>query len=108
MSNADQLELWAIYTEADQSNQGFITDYARTKHMEFFAEAVEACIHQDAQGRFSKKRQGLRDTNPRFYNLVPKLLEPGVTGPAPKPLSAAWTVARGKANDATAPEPFLP
>lgn len=99
MTNAEQLEVWAIYTEANQSDKGFLTDYSRTNHMEFFAEGVEAYLKQDAQGRFIEREQ-LQQTNPRLYSFVRKLLEPGVSGPASEPLNAAWTVTRGKANDA--------
>lgn len=99
MSNAEQLELWAIYTDADQSNKGFLTDYSRTNHMEFFAEGVESYFKQDTQGNFIERDQ-FQQTNPRLYAFVRKLLEPGVSATAPDALNSALTVTRGKAKDA--------
>lgn len=98
MPNAEQLEIWSIYTEANQSDKGFITDYSRTNHMEFFAEGVEAFLKQDGQGNFIE-RDMLKQTNPRLYSFVAKMLEPGNKGQATEPLSDAWTVTRGKAKD---------
>lgn len=98
MSNADQLEIWAIFTEARQNDKGFITDYARTNHMEFFAEGVEAYLKQDSRGNFYE-RESLRETNPRLFAFVADMLDPGRKSPASKPLSDAWTVSSGKAKD---------
>lgn len=99
MSNAEQLEAWSIYTEARQNDKGFLTEYSRTNHMEFFAEGVEAYLKQDVQGSFIEREQ-LQQTNPRLYAFVRKLLEPGVKGPAPETLNDAWTITQGKAKDA--------
>ncbi|PIQ23071.1 hypothetical protein COW36_09865 [bacterium (Candidatus Blackallbacteria) CG17_big_fil_post_rev_8_21_14_2_50_48_46] len=100
LSSAEQLEIWAIYSMAQESNSGFISDYSRTNHMEFLAEGVEAYLQQDYQGNFSE-REHLKTTNPRLYDFVERMLEPGVarTG-AQDPLLSAWIVARTKGADA--------
>lgn len=100
MSNAEQLEIWAIYSEARNTGKGFISDYAKTNHMEFFSESVEAYLRQDAQGRFVE-RDKLQQTNPRLFAFIRKQLEPGVSGPEATLLISAWTVARTKTGNAS-------
>lgn len=101
LNSAEQLEIWAIYSQAQEANQGFITDYSRTNHMEFFAEGVEAYLQQDAQGNFSG-RDALKKTNPQLYQLVERLLEPGADRSKPQdPALSAWIIARTKGLSAS-------
>lgn len=97
MSNQDQLEIWSIYAEAERTGQGFITDYARTNHMEFFAEAVEAYLHQDSQGHFTS-RESLQKTNPHLYRFTERMLEPGVHSQGQDPYVSASIIGQGKAE----------
>lgn len=99
MSNTEQLEVWSIYTDAERDNSGFLTDYSRTNHMEFFAEGVEAYFKQDAMGRFIE-RQKLQVTNPRLYAFVRKLVEPSVQEPSPRLLESTMKILQGKAQAA--------
>lgn len=97
MSNQDQLEIWSIYAEAERTGQGFITDYARSNHMEFFAEAVEAYLHQDSQGNFTG-REYLQKTNPHLYQFTQRMLEPGVNSRGQDPYVSAAIIGQGKAE----------
>lgn len=97
MSNQDQLEIWSIYTEAEQTGKGFITDYARTNHMEFFAEAVEAYMQQDSKGNFTA-RDYLQQTNPHLFEFTRRMLEPGVNTPGQDPYVSASIIGKGKAE----------
>jgi len=78
LTNQERLELWSIYGKA-RENGKFITDYAKTNHMEFFAEGVEAYFHQDSSGKFDQ-REKLKKENIDLYLFVQKVLEPGVKG----------------------------
>jgi len=100
LSNQEQLEIWAIFSLSKSADQGFITDYARTNHMEFFAEGVEAYFQQDYQGKFNA-RDHLKETNPRLHDFVRRVLDPEAErGLAQDPAVSAWLIAKTKGLDA--------
>jgi hypothetical protein len=99
LSNQEQLEIWAIYSLAQESDQGFISNYSKTNHMEFLAEGVESYLQQDSQGNFND-RERLKETNPRLYDFVRRVLEPGADrSQAQDPYLSTWIIARTKGLD---------
>lgn len=99
LSNEEKLEIWAIYAEAEDTGEGFITNYAKTNHFEFFAEGVEAYMHQNHKGEFDQ-RADLLKTNPKLYNFVQRLIEPGVERQAGDTWDATFTILKAKAKNA--------
>lgn len=94
----DQLaEVWAIFSQAEANDEGFISHYSRTNHMEFFAEGVEAYLEQNSKGEFIG-RDKLKKVNPALFDFVQRMLEPGIDHKGPDAFNSAAEILKYKAK----------